>query len=203
MLYLSAGEGSFLNPAGSQPSPSEAASMRRALIALVPLTLVAAIQPARAQCTAVGAPGAPVGVTACSDGSYAGKAGAYDVRGKVAAGSNGLEVTNVPFVADDVTLGPNGPGLGDMEIAGPTAIDSSLGNGGLTAGLTPAGTAAVLSWPNPSYFNQMDYLTMSRGYPRLGAAENMGAFAGLDVEQPGGRRAFSWLRDWPSTQSYL
>src|SRR5438105_4266768 len=99
MLYLSAGEGSFLNRAGSQPSPSEAACMRRALIGLVPLTLVAAIQPAAAQCTTVGAPGAPVGVTACSDGSYAGKAGAYGVRGKVAAGSNGITVTQTAVVS--------------------------------------------------------------------------------------------------------
>ena len=94
------------------------------------------------------------------------------------------------------------PSADSEDAAGPTAIDSSLGNGGLTAGLTPEGTIAVLSWPNPSYFNQMNYLTLSRGDPNLGAAKNMGAFAGLDVSTANGR-AFSWLRDWPSTQSYL
>jgi hypothetical protein len=176
--------------------------MRRALIASVALTLVATIHPAAAQCVAGGSAASGLAVNLCSDGSYTSTIGARDLQGRVGAGANGLEVTNVPFVADDLTLGPNGPGLGNSELAGPTAIDSSLGNGGLTAGLTPEGTVAVLSWPNPSYFNQMDYLTLSRGDPNLGAAKNMGAFAGLDVATAHGR-AFSWLRDWPSTQAYL
>lgn len=154
---------------------------------------------------AIGSPGGAASATACAAGDPSGAsaaisahAGAYDAANALAAGPSGVTVSNVPFLADRLVLGPSGPELGDSELVGPTPIQSSLGTGGLTAGLTPDGTIAVLSWPNPSYFNQMQYLTLSRGYPRGGAAANQGAFAGLEVALPDGRRSFSWLRDWPS-----
>jgi glucoamylase len=162
-------------------------------------------------CVGSAAPDGRIGATVCLTGEANGseadvsvQLGAYDSVNGVGATPGGLSVTNVPFFAGRVLLGPAGPEFDDEELVGPTPIASSLGNGGLSAGFTPTGTVAVLSWPNPSYFNQMDYLTRSRGFDsRLGAAENQGAFAGIDYALPGGGRRFSWLRDWTATQRYL
>ena len=166
---------------------------------------MAAVAPASASCVGGSAPGGVAGAGVCRAGTSADSSvhlGAYDYSNAVTAGPGGLSVTNVPWLADRVTIGPSGPQLIDSELIGPTPIDSSLGSGGLTAGFTPEGTLAVLSWPGPSTFNQMQYLTTNRQQQREGAAENQGAFAGLDYRRADGSRTFAWLRDWPATQRY-
>jgi GH15 family glucan-1,4-alpha-glucosidase len=184
---------------------------RLAVIALAAAALAgSSILPAAAQCVGGGLPDGRLRATACGGaGANGGELdatihfGAYDSTNAVGLGPDGAFVTNVPFFADRVAIGASGPQIDGMELVGPTPIESSLGNGGLSAGFSPTGTVAVLSWPNPSYFNQMDYLTRSRNYdPRLGAAENQGAFAGIDYAIADGSRKFSWLRDWSATQRY-
>jgi hypothetical protein len=177
--------------------------VRRFSSLLIALAVTVAVAPAAARCQ--GAGNGFVAIHACADGSGLQTdvhAGAYDYGNAVSAGPGGLTVTNVPWAADRMTLGPSGPQLIDSELIGPTPIDSSLGSGGLTAGFTPEGTLAVFSWPGPSTVNQMQYLTTNRPQPRGGAAENQGAFAGLDYRRRDGARAFAWLREWPSTQRY-
>ncbi|TMK21568.1 MAG: hypothetical protein E6G68_03275, partial [Actinobacteria bacterium] len=179
--------------------------MRRRSSFLIALLLTAAAAPATARCASGGAGNGLLSIKTCAGGSAAQTnvhAGAYDYGNSVAAGPRGLAVTNVPWVADRVTIASNGPQLTNSELIGPTPIDSSLGSGGLTAGFTPEGTLAVLSWPGPSTVNQMQYLTTNRPQAREGAAENQGAFAGLDYRRPDGTRVFAWLRDWPSSQRY-
>src|SRR6266540_6070010 len=134
---------------------------------------MAVAAPATARCS--GAGDGLLSIKACAGGSSAQTnvhVGAYDYENSVAAGPGGLSVTNVPWLADRVTIGTSGPRLIDSELIGPTPLDSSLGSGGLTAGFTPSGTLAVLSWPGPSTLNQMQYLTTNRPQSREGAAEN-------------------------------
>ena len=84
---------------------------------------------------------------------------------------------------------------------GATNVEVTLGNGGLTAGVSRDGDMTVLSWPSPSYHDHIHYMTMNapdaRLRPRMGAHERMGAFAGVAWRREGEQSwEFSWLRDW-------
>lgn len=90
---------------------------------------------------------------------------------------------------------------------GATNITATAGNGRLTAGISPDGDLTVLSWPSPSYWDQLHYITTNaqdaRERPRLGAPESAGAFAGVVVrEQGAAEESFSWLRDWERNVTY-
>lgn len=85
-------------------------------------------------------------------------------------------------------------------VFGATNLQATTGNGGLTAGVSRDGDLTVLSWPSPSFYDQIHYLSANgpgaRARPRMGAAEGMGAFAGLVVTTDGGAtKAVTWLRD--------
>jgi len=91
---------------------------------------------------------------------------------------------------------------GDVgEPYGATDISAITGNGGLTVALNEAGTITVFKWPNPSYYDQVKYLTTTRDAPRLGALENEGVFTGLYYQTEEGE-GFVWLRDLPHEQFY-
>jgi uncharacterized protein (TIGR03382 family) len=91
---------------------------------------------------------------------------------------------------------------------GVSAVTAMSGNGGLTAGISGRGELTVLSWPSPSYHDQMDFQTAAgddaRELPRFGAEEDRGLFAGLWIEPEVGDPYVSWLRDpeWEHAQGY-
>lgn len=91
---------------------------------------------------------------------------------------------------------------------GVSAVSAMTGNGGLTAGVSDRGELTVLSWPSPSFHDQVDHQTVNgpsvRDHDRFGAAEDRGVFAGLWIEPADGAPFISWLRDpeWEHSQSY-
>jgi GH15 family glucan-1,4-alpha-glucosidase len=109
--------------------------------------------------------------------------------------NHGRPCVQVGLMEDIFTRG----GVG--EPYGATDISAVTGNGGLTVALNEAGTITVFKWPNPSYYDQVKYLTTTREAPRLGALANEGVFTGLYYETDAGP-GFVWLRDLPHEQSY-
>jgi hypothetical protein len=91
----------------------------------------------------------------------------------------------------------------DYEAYGPTDVDAQAGDGRLTVNENAAGTLTVFKWPNPSYYNQLKYLAISRNTRGQVQVQfpNEGSFAGLAYSTKRGR-GFSWLRQWRSTQAY-
>ncbi|MBI4577474.1 MAG: hypothetical protein HY722_14535 [Planctomycetes bacterium] len=96
------------------------------------------------------------------------------------------------------------PDFHSMVAANPTDLNATTGAGGMAAGFSSAGTLTVLRWPNPSCYDQVNYLAVPGRPPGFGALENMGVFAGV-VLPLGTGRTVSWLRDptWTTTQRYL
>lgn len=97
---------------------------------------------------------------------------------------------------------------GIEHIFGATNVNAVAGHGYTTAGLSAEGDLTVLVWPNPSFADQLGYLSSNaidaRGQVRLGAPEGAGSFLGLVVGRDG-ERAVHWLRDrsvWDIEQSY-
>jgi hypothetical protein len=92
---------------------------------------------------------------------------------------------------------------------GATNINAVTGHGQLAEGVSADGDVTVLSWPSPSYADQLGYISSNaidaRSLPRFGAPEGAGLFLGLLIETDGGGREVSWLRDrsrWQIAQSY-
>jgi hypothetical protein len=91
---------------------------------------------------------------------------------------------------------------------GVSAVTAMSGNGGLTAGISQRGELTVLSWPSPSFHDQIDHQTAAdvdaRTLPRFGAEADRGVFAGLWIEPAVGEPYITWLRDpeWEHTQDY-
>ncbi|HJL19963.1 MAG TPA: hypothetical protein RMH99_30140 [Sandaracinaceae bacterium LLY-WYZ-13_1] len=92
-------------------------------------------------------------------------------------------------------------------IFGATNVHAITGHGRMSVGVSEEGDVTVLTWPSPSYSDQIAYVSSNaldaRTLPRLGAQEGMGVFLGLVVEQDGAR-SVTWLRDeaWETTQGY-
>jgi hypothetical protein len=94
-------------------------------------------------------------------------------------------------------------------VFGATNVNAVTGHGRLTAGVSRDGDLTVLSWPSPSYSDQLGYLTSNdfdaRSQPRFGAAEGAGVFVGLRCEAGGSQPEVTWLRDrtaWTIEQDY-
>lgn len=95
---------------------------------------------------------------------------------------------------------------------GATNINAEVGNGGLSVGISAHGTITVMRWPNPSYYDQLNYKTATHGLtitssartlPHFGAADNMGSFAGLYFTSGMPIPGMVWLRDPTfTTQQY-
>lgn len=104
----------------------------------------------------------------------------------------------------------NGTGIDAQEnVFGATNVHAITGHGRLTAGVSQDGDITVLSWPNPSYADQLGYISSNaldaRDQPRFGANEGAGIFLGLACEKNDGSTTVSWLRDrsvWNVTQDY-
>jgi len=90
---------------------------------------------------------------------------------------------------------------------GATNMVATAGNGSLTAGISKDGDLTMLSWPSPSYYDQLHYVTSNaadaRQQPRYGAPERAGAFAGLVVREKGvSESTVTWLRNWDRSVTY-
>jgi glucoamylase len=91
----------------------------------------------------------------------------------------------------------------DYEAYGPTDVNAQAGDGRLTVNENSAGTLTVFKFPNPSYYNQVKYLAVSRDAQGRAVAQypNEGSFAGI-AYRVRRRWDFSWLRDWRASQRY-
>lgn len=82
---------------------------------------------------------------------------------------------------------------------GATHVTAQTGNGGLSVGVAPRGEVTVLSWPSPTFFDQVDYQTSNatdaRELPFFGAEADQGVFSGLWIEVDGEEPQLLWLRD--------
>jgi hypothetical protein len=92
---------------------------------------------------------------------------------------------------------------------GATNINAVTGHGRLSVGVSADGDVTVLTWPSPSFTDQLGYLSSNdfhaRSLPRLGAPEGAGLFLGLLIDRGAGTREVSWLRDrqrWQIAQDY-
>lgn len=88
----------------------------------------------------------------------------------------------------------------DMQehIFGASNTNAVAGHGGLTAGFSPDGDLTLLSWPGPSFADQIAYVAANdldvRSQPHVGAKDGMGAYLGLLVTTARGAQ-LAWLRD--------
>ncbi len=92
---------------------------------------------------------------------------------------------------------------------GATNIYGIAGEGGLTAAFSKEGELTVLRWPNPSFYELLNYITSNfsdaREMPHLGASSYMGGFGGV-IFYHRGKRYVSELRnssDWRVETTYL
>jgi hypothetical protein len=97
---------------------------------------------------------------------------------------------------------------GIENIYGATNIHAVTGHGRMSAGVSSTGDLTVLTWPSPSYSDQLAYVTSNafdaRELPRFGAVEEAGLFLGLYV-QSADTSLVTWLRDpatWHAEQDY-
>ncbi len=92
-------------------------------------------------------------------------------------------------------------------IFGASNTNAVAGHGGLTAGISSDGDLSVLSWPGPSFADQLAYLSGNdldvRSLPHLGAPDGMGSYVGLMLTAGQGPMLV-WLRDpaFTHTQAY-
>jgi MYXO-CTERM domain-containing protein len=90
---------------------------------------------------------------------------------------------------------------------GASNINAVAGNGGLSIGISPLGDLAVLTWPSPSYTDQVLHVGSNaldvREQRNMMGHGSMGSFLGLHVETADGSEV-TWLRDveWEIVQGY-
>src|SRR5262249_52957069 len=94
-------------------------------------------------------------------------------------------------------------------LLGATNVQAITGHGRMAAGISADGDLTVLSWPTPSFADQLAYISSNavdaRSRPLLGAQEGAGLFLGLLLELADTSRQVVWLRDrtiFTVTQSY-
>jgi hypothetical protein len=119
-------------------------------------------------------------------------------RGKV-VGALGLALVGVTGLAASPARA-QAPTTVDMDehIFGASNTNAVAGHGGLTAGISGDGDLTVLSWPGPTWADQLAYIASNdldvRSEAHLGATDGMGAFVGLLVTTGQGTQ-LAWLRD--------
>ena len=83
-------------------------------------------------------------------------------------------------------------------IFGASNTNAVSGHGGLTVGVSNDGDLSVLSWPGPTFADQLAYVSSNdldvRDEPHLGALDGMGSYLGLLVTTTAGTKLV-WLRD--------
>ncbi len=92
-------------------------------------------------------------------------------------------------------------------IFGVSNTNAVAGHGGLTAGIAQDGDLSLLSWPSPSYNDQLAYVASNaegaRALPHAGALDGMGSYIGFFITTAQGT-TLSFLRDaaWTHAQRY-
>ena len=122
----------------------------------------------------------------------------------------GALVFGLLLLSSAVAGAQNATGIDAQEnVFGATNINAVTGNGRLTLGISRDGDVSVLSWPNPSYTDQLGYITSNaldaRDQPRFGALEGAGSFFGLSCTTVDSGHFVTWLRDravWEIAQNY-
>jgi hypothetical protein len=103
----------------------------------------------------------------------------------------------VLFTEDARADAPNEIDLTE-HIFGASNVNAVAGQGGLTAGISIDGDLTMVSWPGPSFANQILYLSSNdltaRSEPHFGALDGMGSYVGLRITTSAGSRPV-WLRD--------
>ncbi len=102
------------------------------------------------------------------------------------------------------------PAANEVELMfGATNIYGIVGDGYTTAAFSEEGDLTVLRWPNPSYYELLNYITSNspdaRQLPHLGAKDNMGGFGGL-VLYVNDQKIVTEFRDrnfWKINTNYL
>ncbi len=90
---------------------------------------------------------------------------------------------------------------------GASNVNATAGNGGLTIGISSLGDLSVLTWPSPSYTDQVAHIASNaldvRTQRNMMLDESMGATLGL-AYTTGDGSGFTWLRDatWTVSQGY-
>jgi hypothetical protein len=83
-------------------------------------------------------------------------------------------------------------------IFGATNVNAVGGHGGLTTGISADGDLTMISWPGPTFADQILYLSSNdldaRGEPHFGALDGMGSYIGLQITTASGGELV-WLRD--------
>ena len=84
---------------------------------------------------------------------------------------------------------------------GATHVTAQTANGGLSVAVAPRGEITVLSWPSPTFYDQLDYETSNdedaREQPFFGADADQGLFAGIQVEtEDGASQSIAWPYLW-------
>ncbi len=97
---------------------------------------------------------------------------------------------------------------GIENIYGATNVHAITGHGRMSAGVSSTGDLTVLTWPSPSYSDQLAYVSSNsfdaRDLPRFGAVEEAGMVLGLYVETAQDSYV-TWLREpsaWAVEQDY-
>lgn len=111
--------------------------------------------------------------------------------------------------ANAVPPAPTGPSTVDLieHLFGASNVNAVVGNGRLTVGVSALGDGAVLSWPSPSYTDQLLHLGDNdlevRSRRKLALADAMGTFVGVRVKR-GGDTVVAFPRDegWRVTQRF-
>lgn len=118
--------------------------------------------------------------------------------------NDSLEKTTTKLASDTKELLSPNQKNNDAPNYGPTPLNSAVGNGNLTIGIDKNGTIALFTWPNPSYYDHIDYRTISKYLPQHGVKPNMGIFAGITYYQ-NKKQHTSWFKsnEWTHTQYYL
>jgi hypothetical protein len=185
-------------PAAKPPGEGEAPNSAARIIALAITTLLG-VRPAAAESLTLGTPDGRATVTVSGEGSTsggqlgaAGTIGAYSFDNTIEGGPGRFNLKNPPFYTSHGSAGAE-----YEETYGPRVANTTIGTGGLTAGLDTQGRLTVLGWPGPGMYDHVDFVTVTRRYPNQGAAENAGSFGGYGN---------SWIqagRGWtPVSQDY-
>ncbi|MGH2728849.1 MAG: hypothetical protein ACRDKS_17895, partial [Actinomycetota bacterium] len=111
-----------------------------------------------------------------------GRAGAFGNENTLTAGPGGLRLTNPP-TAGAFSLSRDGfrPEL-DESPYGPPIATATIGTGGITEAVDEVGRVTGLVWPGPGWYDQVNFLQVSRGAPNRGAPDNGGSFGGIGSE---------------------
>lgn len=96
-----------------------------------------------------------------------GNLGASGFDNAIEGSPGGGRITNVPFYA---SVGSEGARY--EETYGPRVANATIGTGGITEGIDSLGRVTVLGWPGPGLYDQVDFVTLTRGYPNGGAPQN-------------------------------